>query len=134
MDQTSHKSFICSETGRTFATADAARASEARFREIQDECDAGRVPELRKGDVIYVETELYLSHGVDDWRGGLIEVIDYNMQVSGGKPTPFAGVIMQTLSWFNWPVLAAEQKKLRAEFGKNRAHAIPDHRPEFNQW
>ena len=49
----------CSETGRAFATEEEARASEARFREIQAECDAGRVPELRPGDVIYVETELY---------------------------------------------------------------------------
>ena len=59
----------CTETGRIFASAADARASEARFREIQEACDAGQVVELRKGDVVYVETELYLSHGRDDFRG-----------------------------------------------------------------
>ncbi len=66
----------CSETDRSFPAADAARASEARFREIQALCDAGQVPELHKGDVIYVDTSLYLSHGRDDFRGGLAEVIE----------------------------------------------------------
>ena len=61
----------CSETGRNFATDTEARASEARFREIQDACAGGRVPELHKGDVIYIDTELYLGHGRDDFRGGL---------------------------------------------------------------
>ena len=58
---------ICSETGRTLPTAEAARASEARFREIQSQCDVGLIPNLRTGDIVYVGTELYLGHGVDDF-------------------------------------------------------------------
>src|SRR5689334_22470604 len=108
----------CPATGRTFDSAEAARASEARFREIQGQCDAGNVPELRKGDVIYIDTELYVSHGRDDFRGGLGEVIEFGSDISAGKPTPFVRVAQQRDTWHNWRELAGMQKKLRAEFGK----------------
>src|SRR5947209_771882 len=122
----------CSETGRTFSTAEAARASEGRFREIQAQCDAGLVPELLKDDVIYVDTELFLWHGRDDFRGGLAQVFEHRMDISAGKPTPFVRVAQQLDTWHNWRELAGMQKKLRAEFGKNWAHPDPDDRPEFN--
>jgi hypothetical protein len=124
----------CSETGRTFATADEARASESRFQAIQCECDAGRIPELRKGDVIYVETELYLGHGRDDFRGGLAEVSEVRQDISKGQPMPFVRVVQQPDTIHNWKLLASEQKELRQQHGKNWAHADPDDRPEFNDW
>lgn len=124
----------CSETNRTFPTAEAARASEARFREIQSECEAGQMPELRQGDVIYVDTELYISHGRDDFRGGLAEVVEVKPDISGGKPAPFVRVAQEPDTWHNWLMLAEEQKKLREEFGKRWAHPDPDWRPEFNEW
>src|SRR5215475_8050884 len=95
----------CSETGRNFATAYAARACEARFREVQAECDAGHMPELRKGDVIYIDTELYISDGRDDFRGGLAEVVEVKPDISGGKPTPFGRVAQQPDTWHNWHML-----------------------------
>jgi hypothetical protein len=125
---------ICSETNRTFPTAEAARASETRFREIQAQCDAGQMPELRQGDVIYLDTELYISHGRDDFRGGLAEVIEYSPDISAGKLTPFVRAVQEPDTWHNWRELAAAQKKLRAEFGKKWAHPDPDDRPEFNEW
>src|SRR5260370_42051875 len=82
-------SLHCTETARTFATSKEARTSEVRFREIQAACDAGRLPELRKGDVIYVDTEIYLSRRRDDFRVGLAEVIGFRMEISAGKPVPF---------------------------------------------
>src|SRR3954470_15042109 len=124
----------CSETTRAFPTAEAARASEARFREVQAQCDAGLVPELRVGDVIYVDTELYVSHGRDDFRGGLGEVIEFGADISAGKQTPFVRVAQEPDTWHNWRELVSMQKKLRAEFGKSWAHPDPDHRPEFNEW
>ena len=124
----------CEETQRTFSTAGEARASESRFREVQAECDAGRVPELRPGDVIYVETELYLGHGVDDFRGGLAEVSEMQAGTSKGQPVVYIRVAQQPDTLHNWHYLAAEQKKLRAGHGKNWAHPDPDHRPEFNKW
>ena len=112
---------------------EAARASEARFQEIQAECDAGRVPELNKGDVIYVETELYLGHGRDDFRGGLAEVSEVRQDISKGQPTPFVRVVQQLDTLHNWKLLASEQKELRQRHGKDWAHPDPDHRPEFNE-
>jgi hypothetical protein len=124
----------CSETDRLFPTTEAARASEARFREVQAECDAGRVPGLRKGDVIYVETELYVGHGVDDFRGGLAEVSEVRQDISKGQPTPFVRVVQQPDTIHNWKLLASEQKELRQRHGKDWAHPDPDDRPEFNDW
>lgn len=118
----------CSETNRTFATGDAARASELRFREIQADCEGGQVPELRPGDVIYVETERYLGHGRDDFHGGLIEVTEFR---SGG--TPFVVVAKEQKSAYNWNLLATWQQRLRSKFGQTWAHPDPDSRPEFNK-
>src|SRR5882672_6723467 len=126
--------YTCSETQRTFPTVEAARASEARFREIQAACDAGEVPELRKGDVIYVDTSLYISHGRDDFRGGLAEVVEFSIDISAGKPTPFLRVAQEPATWSNWQMLAVDQKKLGTEFAKSWAPPDPDFRPEFNEW
>ncbi|HEY2392858.1 MAG TPA: hypothetical protein VGK22_16905 [Candidatus Angelobacter sp.] len=123
----------CSETTRNFPTAQAARASERRFLEIQSACAASQIPELRQGDVIYIDTELYISHGQDDFRGGLAEVIECSVKTSAGKPTPFIRVAQQLDTWHNWRELASMQKKLRVEFGKNWAHPDPDERAEFNE-
>ncbi|HET9837809.1 MAG TPA: hypothetical protein VFR84_06205 [Candidatus Angelobacter sp.] len=128
------ETYACSETDRQFDTPEAARASEARFREIQAECDAGQMPELRAGDVIYLDTELYISHGRDDFRGGLAEVVEVKPDISGGKPTPFVRTAQEPDTWHNWHMLATEQKKLRTEFGKRWARPDPDFRPEFNEW
>jgi hypothetical protein len=122
----------CSETGRTFPTAEEASVSEARFREIQAACDAGRVPELREGDVIYVETELYIGHGCDDFCGGLAEVIEVRQEKSKGQLTPFVRVVQQPDSLHNWKMLAEGQKELRRRHGISWAHPDPDNRPEFN--
>jgi hypothetical protein len=128
------ETYQCAETGRTFDTAEAARASETRFREIQDACAGGRVPELHKGDVIYIGTELYLGHGRDDFRGGLVEVSEMRMEKSKGQPTPFVRVVQQPDTIHNWKLLASEQKELRQRHGKDWAHPDPDDRPEFNDW
>src|SRR5579864_3064242 len=124
----------CIETGRIFDNEDAARASEARFRDIQDACAAGGVPDLRKGDVFYIGTELYLGHGRDDFRGGLAEVSEVRQDVSKGQPTPFVRVLQQPDTIHNWKLLASEQKELRQRHGKEWAHPDPDYREEFNDW
>lgn len=122
----------CVETGRIFDNEEAARASEARFREIQAECDAGRVPELRVGDVIYLESERYISHGCDDFQGGLAEVSEVQHPDSQGLPRTMVCVAQQPGSFYNWNRLAAEQKDLRRAHGTNWAHPDPDLRPEHN--
>ena len=126
--------YECRETGRTFDKAEGARASESRFREIQDACAGGGVPELHHGDVIYIGTELYLGHGRDDFRGGLAEVSEVRQDVSKGQPTPFVRVLQQMDTINNWKLLASEQKELRQRHGKSWANPDPDHPPEFNDW
>ena len=128
-----NENYQCSETTRNFPTAEAARASETRFLEIQGACAGGQVPELRRGDVIYIDTELYIGHGRDDFRGGLAEVFECNMKKSKGRSIPFIRVAQQLDTWHNWRELASMQKKLREEFGKSWAHPDPDERPEFNE-
>ena len=123
----------CAETGRSFPSAEAARASEARFREVQVRCEDGLVPDLHPGDVIYVDTELYISHGRDDFRGGLGEITEVVIDKIGGKPVAFVRVAQEPDTLHSWPYLAPMQKKLRAEFRKNWAHPDPDFRPEFNE-
>jgi len=124
----------CAETARCLATAEAARASEMRFREIQALCDAGEVPELRPGDVIYVDSSIYLSHGRDDFRGGLAEVVSLRPGLSAGRHAPFVCVAQEPSTWHNWQMPAAAQKALRARYGKNWSRHDPDYRPEFNEW
>jgi hypothetical protein len=126
--------YNCEETGRSFDTAEAAHASETRFREIQDACAGGDVPDLHKGDVIYIGTELYLGHGRDDFRGGLAEVMDVRQEKSKGQLTPFVRVVQQPDTLHNWKLLASEQKEHRQRHGKSWAHPDPDDRPEFNDW
>ena len=121
------QSTSCCETGRTFPIGEAARASEQRFREIQADCAAGHVPELRAGDVIYLDTKIYLGHGRDDFHGGLAEVIEFNQGAA-----PFVKVAQQGGA-YNWKLLAGWQKRLRSEFGKTWSYPDPDHRPEFNE-
>jgi hypothetical protein len=126
--------YTCSETGRTFPTEADARASETRFRQVQSQCEAGWVPELRVGDVVYLDTELYISHGRDDFRGGLGEVTEIKMEMVRGNPTPYIRAAQEPDTLHNWTYLAPMQAKLRKEFGRKWAHPDPDFRPEFNEW
>jgi hypothetical protein len=90
----------------------------------------GDVPKV--GDVIYLETQLHLSHGVDDVRGGKATVSKVFMDVSGGKPTPFIETAQDPGASYNWEILAEAQSRLAAEFGDRWAHPDPDYRAEFN--
>jgi hypothetical protein len=87
----------------------------------------------KPGDVVYVETELHLSHGADDFRGGKATVAAVRMQTSLGKQIPFIEVVQNPGSFYNWAHLAEKQAALAAAFGEAWAHADPDVRPEFNE-
>ena len=87
----------------------------------------------KPGDVIYLDTELFLWHGVDDLRGGKATVTNVRMDVSLGRPTPFVETAENPGSYYNWELLAEQQAALAAKFGERWAHADPDYRPEFNE-
>lgn len=81
------------------------------------------------GDIIYIDTELYLSRGEDDIIGGKARVLTI-----GGQ---FGDSMITVEGWpddyRNWDGLAKEQESLKARFGDAWAYKNPDHRSEFNQ-
>lgn len=88
----------------------------------------------KPGDVVYVDTDLYLWHGVDDFRGGRATVVAVTGGGSKWKDVPFIEVAQNPGCRYNWELLAAKQGALAAEFGDAWAHPEPDLRPEFNEW
>jgi hypothetical protein len=83
------------------------------------------------GDDIYMDTMLYLTHGEDDFIGGLCEVLSVE--------------IIDRSIWFRikenpdfeycWnAVLMNKQGKLKTKFGNSRGYKEPDLRGEFNEW
>ena len=98
---------------------------------MPEKLDYSSLPRI--GDVIYVPTDLYLSHGVDDFRGGKARVAEVVEEVSEGLKTPFIRVKERLDTLYNWPYLSKQQVELRKEFGDQEAHLDPDYRPEFNE-
>lgn len=88
------------------------------------------MPPLPKpGDIIYMDTELYLSHGEDDIIGGRAEIQE--VQIDGD----FVWIVFKLFpdSQYNWAQLEPIQAKLKDDFGLTWAHSRPDTRPEFNE-
>lgn len=85
------------------------------------------------GDVIYVPTDLYLSHGVDDFHGGKAQVVEVREEISAGLKQPFVRVRENPDALYNWIYLSRQQEELKKKFGDQKAHPDPDYRPEFNE-
>jgi hypothetical protein len=88
----------------------------------------------KKGDKIYIHTELYLSHGVDDIQGGLVTVSKVEV-----KEYPSNTAVMVHVKEFpghswNWKFLGPRQGRLKKRFGRRKARRDPDYRPEFNRF
>lgn len=86
------------------------------------------------GDKIYIPSEFYLSHGADDWIGGLATVSKVEEGISGGQPTIYVTCKEKPQTRYNWKFLAEKQEELKVEFSEALAHASPDYRSEFNKW
>ena len=91
-----------------------------------------RLPKvLKKGDIIYVPTELYVGHARDDFHGGRAtireigrdEALSWDYIVAEENPG----------SCYGLSYLLENQEKWRKEFGKTKAHPVPDYSPEFNE-
>lgn len=80
------------------------------------------------GDEIYVDTWLYVTHGEDDFIGGLCTVT--NVTTAGDN---IWIDIAEDSGSFNWNHLKDEQAQLKAKFGSNRGYKRPDYRDEFNK-
>jgi len=82
------------------------------------------------GDLVYVDTSLFVTHGEDDFIGGLCEVISVETY---GEDNHRISVKEDPDTSHSWEYLAEMQDKLKKEFGKKRGYQRPDTRPEFNR-
>jgi hypothetical protein len=101
------------------------RPNRGKYEGIQ------QVPEV--GDVIYIPTQIYLSHGVDDIQGGQATVTEVQEIICGGKPMVFVRTDIMPDALKNWRFLEEQQAELASWFGDRKAYPDPDHSPEFNE-
>ncbi|CAN5725441.1 hypothetical protein BH11PAT2_BH11PAT2_06400 [soil metagenome] len=84
----------------------------------------------KTGDIIYLESEFYVSHGADDMIGGKAIV----KEVLEAHDAVFITTELDPSSQYRWEGhLESKQEELKAEFGDSWAHFEPDIRPEFNE-
>ena len=85
----------------------------------------------KPGDVIYVDSDRYLSHGCDDFQGGKATVARVWTDL------PLKGVYVEIAenpgTYYAWDYLAEQQAEFAARYGDTWAHPDPDDRPEFNE-
>jgi hypothetical protein len=100
------------------------KPNDGRFEGI------AQIPEV--GDVIYLPSEHYLSHGVDDLHGGKATVTSVEEQSYGGHAMLFVRTAVKPDTLTSWRYLEEMQAELAERFGDTAAHPDPDDRPEFN--
>lgn len=104
------------------------------FSEAMGKSASAKVPNV--GDKIYIPTMLYISHGADDFEGGLATVTRVKAQVNVGELVHFIstkeGGSHAETRWEEY--LDKMQSELKKEFGNQIAHPDPDYREEFNRW
>lgn len=91
-------------------------------------------PSPKVGEDVYLPTRWYLSHGRDDFQGGLCKVTKVYVDTSAGDPTWFIEVAERPGYSSNWASLREDQAKLKAEFGDKRGYPDPDEHPDSNDW
>lgn len=99
-------------------------------KNLEDKLDQEITPKI--GDMIYMPTSLYLSHGKDDFCGGKAYIAEIKKGISAGKETYFVRIKERPFCLYNWEILLSEQKKLKENYGDNKAHQDPDFSEEFN--
>ena len=88
-----------------------------------------KIPSIKIGDVIYIDSQLYLSHGVDDIIGGKTRVMSVEQC---GNGSIWVRVELHPTTQYRWCFLSHEQKNLKKKFGEKWALKSPDVRVEFN--
>lgn len=89
----------------------------------------------KTGDKMYVHSSISLSHGIDDFAGGIATV--EKIILSDHLPTDHFNYVMVKFeenprSQYNYRSLLEKQKELKATYGDQIAHSDPDDRLEFN--
>jgi hypothetical protein len=89
----------------------------------------GKYPRI--GQDVYVGSILYLTHGRDDFAGGLCRIVEiFPDDPSDGV---FVEVEEDAGTRYSWKYLMENQDDWRERYGDRRGHPDPDWRPEFNE-
>jgi hypothetical protein len=85
-------------------------------------------PDPEVGQDVYVPSELFLTHGRDDFHGGVCRIVavKHDRQL-------FVEVEEHPGCWYAWGWLMEQQDDLRSRYGAERGYPDPDWRPEFNE-
>jgi len=84
------------------------------------------------GDKIYGPSVAFLSHGRDDFQGGLATVIAIHSAELGNAEIRVE-IQERPGVHYSWNALARQQVELKARYGDRIAHSDPDTRPQFNE-
>jgi len=105
----------------------------------------------KKGDDIYIGSELYLGHGVDDFSGGLCKIIEIGKSKmymgneglehkfeASKENTKLSEIFVEVKErpghYYNLEHLLENQEKWKKDYGKRRGKPDPDYSPMFNRW
>jgi len=89
-----------------------------------------RTKNYRVGARIYLPTELYLSHGEDDFNGGLCKIIETGEE-GGWK---WVTVKENPGKRYSLDHVAKNQRKWKKEYGKSKGKRTPDYSLDSNCW
>lgn len=78
------------------------------------------------GDNIYINSSYYLSHGSDDFTGGLCKISRIKKEKFGDGSIIWIEVEERPGHDYNYEVLLEEQEELKKEFGRRRGYECPD--------
>ncbi|HEU0305321.1 MAG TPA: hypothetical protein VFR32_12145 [Gaiellaceae bacterium] len=81
------------------------------------------------GEDVYVPSSLHVTHGVDDFRGGLCRVVAVRELLG----SVYVEVEEDPVTLHGWAYLEPLQDELRFRYGDERGRPDPDRRPEFNE-
>jgi hypothetical protein len=85
------------------------------------------------GDKIYVEGTIYLTHGVDDFRGGICTVKAVQSHIVDGHDFSSVEIEEDPGTWYTWTgYLEPNQEEWKKKYGEQKAGPKPDYRAEFN--
>ena len=83
----------------------------------------------RIGNDVYIPSSLHLTHGEDDFEGGLCRIA--GVRIWNGAI--FVEVEEDPGTQHAWDYLMEHQDEWRERFGDRRGRPDPDLRPEFNE-
>lgn len=87
----------------------------------------------KPGDKIYVETTIYVTHGVDDFQGGLCTVAATRTSGEGEHEITEIEIEEDPNNWMRWEgYLEPKQEEWEKEYSEQKGRLRPDFRPEFN--